>query len=258
VHLLLTNCNTTEAMTEDMAAAARTAATPGTEITALTPAWGPESCEGWLDSFISAAAVLDALTTAPEAVGPFDAVVMSGFGEHGRQAARELLDVPVVDITEAAAHLALLIGERFAVVTSLSRTAPLIEESLRGSGLLERCHAIDAVDLPVLALDADPDRTAAAFAGPARAAVAAGADVIVLGCAGMAGLRERLEADCGVPVVDGVGAAVVLAEGLVRLGLVTGRAHGYAHPLPKVRRGWPVSAALGRSAVVHRPPAYRS
>ncbi|MER6877489.1 aspartate/glutamate racemase family protein, partial [Amycolatopsis sp. NPDC000673] len=97
MRILVTNCNTTEAMTKEIETGARAAASPGTEIVALTPKWGPESAEGWLDSFLSAAAVLDLLRTTEES---FDAVVLAGFGEHGREGARELLDVPVVDITE--------------------------------------------------------------------------------------------------------------------------------------------------------------
>ncbi|MEU4254511.1 aspartate/glutamate racemase family protein, partial [Amycolatopsis sp. NPDC026612] len=71
--IVVTNCNTTEAMTKEIEAGARAAASPGTEILARTPRWGPESAEGWLDSFLSAAAVLDLLrgldpTTDPASI----------------------------------------------------------------------------------------------------------------------------------------------------------------------------------------------
>ncbi|WP_284742486.1 aspartate/glutamate racemase family protein, partial [Amycolatopsis sp. RTGN1] len=72
MRIVVTNCNTTEAMTKEIEAGARAAASPGTEILARTPRWGPESAEGWLDSFLSAAAVLDLLRGLDE---PFDAVV---------------------------------------------------------------------------------------------------------------------------------------------------------------------------------------
>jgi allantoin racemase len=237
LRILVTNCNTTEEMTREIAAGARAAASPGTEILARTPRWGPESAEGWLDSFLSAAAVLDLLHAEAE---PFDAAVLAGFGEHGREGARELLDVPVVDITEAGAHLACLLGRRYGVVTTLERTRGQIEDSLHTAGLAAHCMAIEGTGLGVLEL-ADADRAASAFVSAARRARDAGAEVLVLGCAGMTGLHARIAAELSVPVVDGVAAAVRLAESLVGLGLRTSRAGSYAQPLPK-RRRWPGEA----------------
>ncbi|HWC82351.1 MAG TPA: aspartate/glutamate racemase family protein [Pseudonocardiaceae bacterium] len=237
MRILVTNCNTTEEMTREIAAGARAAASPGTEILARTPRWGPESAEGWLDSFLSAAAVLDLLHAEAE---PFDAAVLAGFGEHGREGARELLDVPVVDITEAGAHLACLLGRRYGVVTTLERTRGQIEDSLHTAGLAAHCMAIEGTGLGVLEL-ADADRAASAFVSAARRARDAGAEVLVLGCAGMTGLHARIAAELSVPVVDGVAAAVRLAESLVGLGLRTSRAGSYAQPLPK-RRRWPGEA----------------
>ena len=67
------------------------------------------------------------------------------------------------------------------------------------------------------------------------------AEVICLGCGGMAGLDERIRQRTGVPVVDGVTAAVTIAEGLVRLGLSTSKVRTYAAPRPKNVIGWPRS-----------------
>ena len=216
MRILLTNCNTTTAMTESIAAQARATARSGTEIVGVTPEWGPPSCEGWYDSFLSAAAVLEAVRQHEE---PFDALVMAGFGEHGRQGAREIVSVPVLDITEAAAHSACLLGGRYAVVTTLAATFPLIEASLRDAGCWNQCSGLYATGLEVLELDVDADRTVSLFMHEARRALAAGADSVVLGCAGMSSLRGRLRDELDVPVVDGVSAAVALAEALHQLDL---------------------------------------
>ncbi|MDA0625106.1 aspartate/glutamate racemase family protein, partial [Acinetobacter baumannii] len=114
----------------------------------------------------------------------FDAVVMAGFGEHGREGAREVLAVPVVDITEAAAMHAMLLGHRFGVVTTLSRVRGQIHDSLLTAGLAARCAAIEAIDLPVLDVTSEVEQTAALFEQAGRRAIAHGADVLVLGCAG--------------------------------------------------------------------------
>ncbi|MET9560443.1 aspartate/glutamate racemase family protein [Streptomyces tauricus] len=238
MRIVVTNCNTTQSMTEEIVRGARAAAGPGTTVLGLTPAWGPESAEGWLDSYLSAAAVLDTLRTYQEQEDhdPYDAVVMAGFGEHGREGVRELVDVPVVDITEAAAHLACLLGRRYGVVTTLERSAGQIEDSLYTAGVARNCAVVVGTGLGVLDLG-DRERTEAAFVAAAERARDAGAEVLVLGCAGMTGLQRAVGEKLGMPVVDGVGAAVKLAESLVSLGLTTSRAGGYAKPLPK-RRTW--------------------
>lgn len=234
MRIVVTNCNTTQEMTEEIVRGARAAAGPGTTVDGLTPTWGPASAEGWLDSYLSAAAVLDTLRTYDGA--PYDAVVMAGFGEHGREGVRELVDAPVVDITEAAAHLACLLGRRYGVVTTLERSRGQIEDSLETAGVARNCAAIVGTGLNVLDLG-DEERTETAFLAAAERACAAGAEVLVLGCAGMTGLQRVVGEKLGLPVVDGVAAAVKLAESLVSLGLTTSRVGSYAEPLPK-RRVW--------------------
>ena len=232
MRLLMANCNTTESMTDAIVREATAAARPGTHVIGLTPSWGPASCEGWYDSFLSAAAVLETVRAYSE---PFDALVMAGFGEHGRQGARELLDVPVVDITEAASQLACLVADRYAVVTSLSRTLPLIEDSLRSAGTWSRCQELLATDQPVLDMETDPEGTTEAFLLQAKGAISRGAEAIVLGCAGMSHLSERLRSALDVPVIDGVAAAVGIAETLHHLGLRTSKVGSLATPLAKRR-----------------------
>lgn len=229
-------------MTEAIGRTAAAVAAPGTTIIADQPDWGPESAEGYYDSFLTAAAVLDKLSTRRD---EFDALVMAGFGEHGREGARELLCAPVVDVTEAAAHSAMLLGHKFGVVTTLRRAIPQIEDSLRLAGLLEKCAAVDAADLSVLAVDQDLDATRAAMTTAAERVIAAGAEVLVLGCAGMTELRTDLERDLGLPVIDTVEAAVKTAEALVSLGLRTSKIGAFARPRTKQRPGWPVSAPAG-------------
>ncbi|MFI1729649.1 aspartate/glutamate racemase family protein [Streptomyces acidicola] len=242
MRIVVTNCNTTQEMTEEIVRGARAAAGPGTTVTGLTPDWGPESAEGWLDSYLSAAAVLDLLRTYEE---PYNAVVMAGFGEHGREGARELVDVPVVDITEAAAHFACLLGRRYGVVTTLERSCGQIEDSLETAGVGRNCAAVVGTGLGVLDLG-DDRRTEEAFVAAAERAREAGAEVLVLGCAGMTGLQRTVGEKLGLPVVDGVGAAVKLAESLVTLGLTTSRVGSYAKPLPK-RRTWGRNGRTGRT-----------
>jgi allantoin racemase len=236
--IAVVNCNTTSGMTQVIAARARAAVQPGTEIIAVTPRWGVESAEGWFDSFLSAAAVLYELERLPDDI---DGVVIAGFGEHGREGARELLNIPVVDITEAAAHLAMPLGRRFGIVTPLARSVSQIEDSLLTAGLASQCAAIEHIGLGVLELDIDPQRTRDAFVAAALRAIDRGAEVICLGCAGLAGIEQHLRDQIPVPIVDGVAAAAVLVETLIRNKLTTSKAGSYARPLTKSRTWSPGS-----------------
>jgi allantoin racemase len=237
VRILVVNVNTTEAMTEAIGRQAASVASPGTEIVPLTPVFGADSVEGNYESYLAAIAVME---TVRSYEGEFDAVIQAGYGEHGREGLQELLDVPVVDITEAAASTAQFLGHKYSVVTTLDRTVPLIEDRLKLAGLYERCASVRASGLGVLELERDPDATVEAIAAEsARAVEDDKAEVICLGCGGMAGLNERVVERTGVPVVDGVAAAVTIAESLVRLGLSTSKIRTFAPPRPKNFKNWP-------------------
>jgi len=244
MRILVVNVNTSETITEAIRGQARRHAGPGTEIEALTPWFGPDSCEGNFDSYLAAVAVMDRVLAYDR---PYHAVVHAGFGEHGREGLQELLDVPVVDITDAAAHLACLLGHRYSVVTTLDRTVPLIEDRLLLAGLDRRCASVRSTGLGVLDLERDQTRTLDAITAQAVQAVREDhAEVICLGCAGMAGLDEKIQAATGVPVIDGVAAAVALAEALHHLGLSTSKTRTYAPPRAKTIHGWPLPRQPGR------------
>lgn len=239
MRILVANVNTTTSMTDSIAAQARSVASPGTEIIGITPHFGAESCEGNFESYLAAVAVMDAVSNYAE---PFDAVIQAGYGEHGREGLQELLDVPVVDITEAAASTAMFLGYKYSVVTTLDRAVPLIEDRLKLAGLDARCASVRASGLAVLELEEDPGRAVESIVRESELAVTQDrAEVIVLGCGGMAGLNDKVKERTGVPVVDGVAAAVTIAESLVRLGLSTSKVRTYATPRPKKVTGWPIT-----------------
>jgi allantoin racemase len=235
-HLLILNPNTTEAVTDRLAAAAHASARTGTRISATQPSWGVSSVEGYYDGYVSVTAALARIHELRAAGHTWDAVIWAGFGDVGGEALRELLDIPVITIAEAAVHLALMLGHRYAIVTTLRRCAPMITDVLTTSGLMAHCAGVFGTDLEVLA---EPEALRRRLGEVAGQALESGAEVICLGSAAMTGWSTDLSADLGVPVVDGVTAAVAMAESLVGLGLRTSKINAYATPRGKVRPGWP-------------------
>lgn len=234
MRIKLINPNTTEAMTDAMAAVARQVAAAGTVIDAATARSGPVSIEGHYDEAISVIGLIDEIRADPEA----DAYVLACFGDPGLLAAREMTSAPVLGIAEAAMHAATFVASSFSVVTTLERTRILSEALVRNYGMQGFCRAVRATDLPVLDLEQADDRVhAIILAECLRALDQDRCGAIVLGCAGMAGLVDHLRARLPVPVIDGVTVAVKFAEAMVGAGLGTSKHGDLAYPLPKLYTG---------------------
>ena len=250
MRILIINPNTTERMTEAIGRAGRRAASEETEIIAVNPADGPVSIEGYYDEAFSVPGLLTEIAKG-EAIG-VSAHIIACFDDTGLEAARCASLAPVIGIGEAAFHLASMLGHRFSVITTLSRSIAVIENNLLKYGLAGRCARVRACELPVLSLD-DPASDAAAKIGAEieLAKQEDKAEVIVLGCAGMAELAARLAACHGVPVIDGVASAVKLAETLAALGLKTSKIGAYALPRPKPYLG--ALASFGTRSIFGDP-----
>jgi allantoin racemase len=238
------NPNTTQSFTDKIAAAAKAAAMPTTEILATQPDMGPVSIEGYFDEAFSVPGLLQCIAKAE--TQNVAGHIIACFDDTGLDAARCLARAPVIGIGEAAFHAASLVAGKFSVVTTLGRSIPAIEHNLVRYGLATRCAKVRASEVPVLSLE-EPN-------SPARRLISAEiekaktedrAEAIVLGCAGMADLAANLSIEHGLPVIDGVSIAVGLVELLARNGIITSKRGGYAAPLPKIYKGLFASFAPG-------------
>jgi allantoin racemase len=221
-------------MTELIAKAAQASASPTTRIVGRTARFGAASIEGHYDEAIATIGMLKEVE-AGDAEG-CHAHVIACFGDPGLLAARELSSVPVLGIAEAAMHAASFVATHFSVVTTLSRTKVIAEHLLRNYGMAHHCRRVRAVDVAVLDLDKPEANVRGILLDECRTALDQdGIGAIVLGCAGMADLAQDLSTELGIPVIDGVAAAVRFAEALVGLGLKTSKHGDLAFPLPKAR-----------------------
>ncbi|HET9168095.1 MAG TPA: aspartate/glutamate racemase family protein [Actinospica sp.] len=227
--LKLINPNTTESMTRMIEKAGRAAAGPEVEVRAVTSASGPASIESHYDEALSVPGLLAEITGGEQA----DGCVVACFGDPGLDAAREVATGPILGIAEAGMRAATYLGRTFAVVTTLARSAGRTRELAHRYGVAQQCVGVRATDIPVLELETDPTARSRILAECRAAIEADGAEVVVLGCAGMADLSLELRRELGIPVIDGVSAAVAALEGLVRLGLGTSRVGEYARPRSK-------------------------
>ena len=228
----LINPNTTQRMTESMSRCARAVANPTTEIVSATPTMGPPSIEGYYDEALASLGLLSEIKIGEDQ--NTDGYVIACFGDPALYAARELARGPVIGIAEAAMHAASMIAPSFTVVTTLKRTCGMAWHLAERYGMTRFCRNVRATDVAVLDLDIPGSEARSIIVEDCRRALDEDdADSIVLGCAGMAEFAKEIEQEIGVPVVEGVTAAVKWAEALIALGLKTSKRGDYARPLPK-------------------------
>jgi allantoin racemase len=136
---------------------------------------------------------------------------------------------------------------------------PGIEELVVRHGAARVCAGVRAADVKVLALERPSAATYRRIRDCAERLLRENAaDAIILGCAGMSALGPRLARDLGVPVIDGVGAAVKWVEGLLALGLATSKRGSYAAPDPvSARRGAARVGGPGHTIAADAAPTRR-
>ncbi len=214
--ILVINPNSTVAVTEAMDRAVAPLR-PGFEgeIRCVTLAEGPPGIESQRQSDEVVAPLCRlAEREAPETA----AFVVACFSDPGLHALREITGKPVFGIAESGLLTALTLGERFGIVAILETSIPRHARMIRGLGLEARLAGERAVGFGVTAL-ANAAAVESRMIEKGRALRDdCGADVLVLGCAGMADYRAAMESALGLPVVDPTQAAAAHAVAAVQLG----------------------------------------
>lgn len=202
----------------------------GVDVRVRETTSGPASIESSVEEALAVPGILEAVPKL-EAEG-FDAIVIGCFGDPGLAPARELVDVPVVGPGQASALLAAQLGLRVGILTVVDEVVPAIRRQMRSLGLGPLIADVRAVDVPVLELRERADEVLETLEAEGRAALASGADVLVLGCMtmGFLDVAGTLGGRIGVPVVNPVLAALKAAESLACLGLSSSRR---AYPSPR-------------------------
>jgi len=232
MHIRLINPNSTASMTSQALDSALRVKQRDTKVSAVNPLDTPVSIEGGADEAAAVPGMLAQIREG-EMLG-VDAYVVACFDDPGLHAAREVARGPVIGICQAAVQVAMTISRRFSIITTLPRSIPIIEDLVSGYGAERHCRNVRAIDLPVLGLEEDPlQAERLLIAEIERAKKEDRAEAIILGCAGMSSLCDRLQAATGVPVIDGVTAAIKLAEALVGAGYTTSKINAYNYPRVK-------------------------
>lgn len=240
MRLLLINPNTTEALTERLAASGRAVLPDSIDLIPMTASDGFPYISSRAEAQIAGAAVLRILA---ERQGEADAAVIAAFGDPGLRAARELFDMPIAGMTEASMLLACSLGERFAFVTFTPSLGPWYSEQVRLAGLDPRFAGVHAPDDGFADVSTVADDLKSRLVEVCRTA-ARTADVVILAGAPIAGLAGEIRGDVEAVLLDPVQAAVLSAVSLHALAPDGANLGSFARPPAKPSTG--LSDALSR------------
>ena len=228
--ILLINPNTTASITELVLKTARRFASKGTSLRAVTGAFGPRYIASRVGYAIAGHAAVDAFANDR---GRKDAVVLACFGDPGLAALKEIAKVPVVGMADASILQACAMGNRFSIVTGGERWKSMLEEFVASHGLASRLASVRTVAPTGADIARNPKAAMALLAKGCSACVREdGADVVILGGAGLAGLAAKLKTMVDAPLLDGVACAISMAEGLARQKPVKAASGALALPAP--------------------------
>ena len=213
--LIVINPNSSQIVTNGIDGAIDPLRGFGIPIRCLTLAEGPPAIESQSQADLTIAPMLALAAAQKDAAG----YVIACFGDPGLHALRDQTSLPVVGIQEASVMTALTLGQRFGVIAILAPSIPRHLRSFGAMGVLDRLAGDRALGLGVAEL-ADTDKTLGAMIATGKCLRDEdGADVLIMGCAGMANYRTQLQNATGLPVVEPSQAAVSLALGQITLGL---------------------------------------
>jgi allantoin racemase len=238
--ILLLNPNMSQSMTDGMQTVALKAAATDTVIETATATTGFPYISSRAEAQIAGAIVLDMIA---QRINDIDAVIIAAFGDPGLRAARELFDIPVIGMAEAAMLSACMLGHRFSIVTFTTHMTAWYEESVALAGLQNRFASVRTPTTSFKSVDTVQDE----LFEPLKDLVALtvkedGADVVILGGAPLAGLAHRIEGAAAV-LVDPISAAICQAQAMVTLSPKGAHAGSYARPPAKQNIG--LNSALG-------------
>ena len=214
--ILVINPNSTDAVTDAIDLAVEPLRiVGGPEIDCVTLRQGPPGVESQSDADAVIAPLCRVIRDADQETAAF---VIACFSDPGLFSARETTAKPVLGIAECGILTALTLGHRFGVISILARSVPRHLRYIAAMGVGQRLAADLPIGLGVTQLSDASSTLGRMIDVGRRLRDEHGADVLVMGCAGMARYRADLEESVQIPVVEPTQAAVAMAIGRVRLG----------------------------------------
>jgi len=241
LRILLLNPNTTTEITDIMLGVGQTACNPGTTLVPATALRGVPYIASRAEAQIGGAVALEMLAEQHKDV---DAAIIAAFGDPGLLPARELFDIPIVGMAEAAMLTACMLGRRFTIVTFAHALGPWYLDCVAMHGLENRCSGVHMLGDAFASVTTVRDELEERIVALANEAIRQDeADAVIFAGAPLSGLASRVRDRISVPVVDQVVAAVKQAECLVAMNPRKAKVGTFRRPGPKATKSLPEALA---------------
>jgi allantoin racemase len=229
MRIMVINPNSSQEMTEHIRSELEQVKRDDTEITVVANAGAPAAIESASDIAEAVPLLLKLVRQANEQ--QYDAIIIACFSDPGLEAAREQSAVLVMGIQETALHVATMLGHKYTILTPLTRRIPSKEQDVRRFKAESSLASVRALGMTVTDTEANPRLTNIRILEVARkAAEEDGAEVILLGCAGMTGYAKDVEKELGVVVLDPTSVTLKVCEALIDAGVRHSKRALYATP----------------------------
>jgi allantoin racemase len=246
---LVINPNTSPTMTAEIEQTARRVFQSPWNCEVSAAPGGPESLESWSDYHLASIAILPLLEKHADANG----VVLACFGDPGLYLLKETCAVPVVGIAEASMSLALLLGARFGILAGMRRAIELMDSMVHTYCLDARYAGSASLEMRVLDFDKDRTATLSVLEKASRELRSKGAEVLLLGCAGLTAFVADLQSRVAMPVIDPVEAGCRMLRTICEAGLNTSHIGLYSKAAPQKMQNLEAIFSQGMAELIRKP-----
>lgn len=230
--IMVINPNTSQSMTDHLRQELERVKRSDTKLTVVCAERGPETIESAYDEAYAIPPTLELVKRANQE--DYHAIIIACFSDPGLEAAKEISKIPVIGIEESSLYVAAMLGAKFTIITPRKERIPSRRAHVHLRGLDYFLASVKSLDLSVAETDANPKKTKMRIIEVTKRAVEEdGAEVIILGCAGMAGYASEIERKLRVKVLDPTAVALKIAEAMVDVGLVHSKRGLFATPPEK-------------------------
>lgn len=229
MRIFVINPNTSHSMTEHIRQELQRIKRIDTEVMVQCNQKGPNTIDSEYHEVMTIPHTLELVKKAN--IEAYDAVIIAAFPDPGLVAAKEISDIPVFGIEEISLHIAAILGAKFTIITTLKQRIPSRRLHVHGKGLDYSIASIRSLDQLTAENDSEPEKTKKRIIEIGKEAIKEdGAEVLILGCAGMAGYSYEIESQLGITVIDPTTVTFKIVEAMVDLGLKHSKIGLYAMP----------------------------
>ena len=230
--IMVINPNSSVDMTNHIRKTLENIKRPETQLVVTCPDKGPSAIESAYDEILAAFYCMDLVKKANQE--SFDAVIIACFSDPGLVAMKEISDILIVGIQESSLHVASMLGNKFTILTPMRKRIPSKYNDVWRNKLSNNLASVRELGMTVTETDEKPDLAQKNIMRVAKQAVDEdGAEVIILGCAGMTGYAEKVAKELNIVVIDPTSVTFKYVEAMVEVGIKQSKRALYAHPSPK-------------------------